>query len=73
MTPAVAASGALSQLVAFTESTQQVLTAKTAAGSGQVTVKFYVGTYAAGGANDLVHGTSVTVNAGGVARPPRLR
>ncbi|MFJ9344811.1 RHS repeat-associated core domain-containing protein [Streptomyces sp. NPDC101733] len=68
MSPAVAAPGALSQLVALTESTQPVLTAKTAAGSGQVTVKFYAGTYAAGGVNDLVDGAAVTVNAGEVAR-----
>ncbi|MGI5451500.1 RHS repeat-associated core domain-containing protein [Streptomyces sp. CA-243310] len=68
MTPAMAAPGALSQLVALTESTQPVLTAKTATGTGQVTVKFYAGTYAAGGANDLVNGTAVTVNAGEVAR-----
>ncbi|MGW7318257.1 RHS repeat domain-containing protein [Streptomyces sp. NPDC054865] len=69
MTPAVAAApGALSQLVALTESTQPVLTAKTAAGTGQVTVKFYAGTYAAGGANDVVDGAAVTVNAGDVAR-----
>ncbi|MFI5761798.1 RHS repeat-associated core domain-containing protein [Streptomyces sp. NPDC051563] len=68
MTPAVAAPGVLSQLVALTESTQPVLTAKTAAGSGQVTVKFYAGTYAGGGANDMVDGTAVTVAAGEVAR-----
>ncbi|MFD3675754.1 hypothetical protein [Streptomyces sp. NPDC058613] len=73
MTPAVAAPGSLSQLVALTESTQPVLTAKTAAGTGQVTGKSYAGTYAAGGADDLVDGAAVTVNAGRHAAEVRRR
>ncbi|MER7765012.1 hypothetical protein [Streptomyces sp. NPDC097619] len=64
----MAAPGALSHLVALTDSTQPVLTAMTATGSGQVTVKFFAGTYAAGGADDLVDGAAVTVTAGQVAR-----
>ncbi|MFD3759206.1 hypothetical protein [Streptomyces sp. NPDC058622] len=74
ITPAVAAPGSLSQLVALTESTQPVLTAKTAAGTGgQVTGKSYAGTYAAGGADDLVDGAAVTVNAGRHAAEVRRR
>lgn len=71
MTPALAAApDGPSQLVALTDSVTPYVTAKVTApsGSGKVTAKFYAGTYAAGGANDLADGKEVTVDSGEVAR-----
>ncbi|MFJ4410938.1 hypothetical protein [Streptomyces sp. NPDC088910] len=51
------------------DSMKPVLTAKVSSSSGgQVTAKFFAGTYAAGGAWDLVNGGTVTVASGSVAR-----
>ncbi|MFJ5611089.1 RHS repeat domain-containing protein [Streptomyces sp. NPDC093221] len=51
------------------DSVKPVLTAKVSGPSGgQVTAKFFAGTYAAGGAWDLVNGGTVTVASGSVAR-----
>ncbi|MFJ4415502.1 RHS repeat domain-containing protein [Streptomyces sp. NPDC088925] len=65
-----AAPDAPSQLVALTESVTPYVTAKVVApsGSGKVTAKFYAGTYAANGDNDLADGKEVTVDSGEVAR-----
>ncbi|MFF4766324.1 hypothetical protein ACFY1V_07365 [Streptomyces sp. NPDC001255] len=56
--------------MALTESTAPYVTAKVVApsGSGKVTAKFYAGTYAANGDNDLADGKEVTVDSGEVAR-----
>ncbi|MFE9252458.1 RHS repeat-associated core domain-containing protein [Streptomyces sp. NPDC007088] len=71
MTPAMAAAPeGPSQLVALTDSVTPYVTAKVSApsGSGKVTARFYAGTYAANGANDLADGKEVTVDSGEVAR-----
>lgn len=68
--PAVAAGPDVpTQAEALVDSVKPVLTATVSSpAGGQVTAKFFAGTYAAGGAWDLVNGGTVTVASGSVAR-----